>query len=268
MWVRYLPNVGPTLLDDPTLYMVASSSSLSSPFTVKNANVSMYWSNSADDNLFVDEDGTGYIVHTARSSNTTITVETLSVDYYSCLGWNDSRYRSEQIGPGHTEAPALARLRVKASSTENQVHVNHHQLQNDHNHHEQQILHETHAGHVQPDEYIYVLTFAPLCCFCVEGSTTLVYSAKHPLGPYTVWGAPLGNAPAAQQNFLFTHPKLQNGSEILWAGNRWGSDPVHNPPHFDNSLMYWTPLTLKSPGGQDGFNEIKFQDSVVLSVDV
>ena len=67
----------------------------------------MYWPNSADDNLFVDDDGAAYIVHTARSTGTKIVVERLTPDYTASAGATDPAARSGLIGPGHTEAPAL-----------------------------------------------------------------------------------------------------------------------------------------------------------------
>jgi len=79
LWLRWLPALGPELSDDPTLYLTAVSPTLDGEFKVVNKNVSMYYSNSADDNLFVDDDGTGYLVHNARSSGTKISVDRLTV---------------------------------------------------------------------------------------------------------------------------------------------------------------------------------------------
>ena len=94
---------------------------------------------------------------------------------------------------------------------------------------------------------LYYLTMTPLCCFCTTGSPTLVYVAKAALGPYTPL-APLGNAPCAQQNFVFVHPDLDVGA--LWSGNRWGSDPAPpgGVPLFDRSLQYWSPLQFGADG--------------------
>lgn len=65
LWVRWLPCVGPNLSDDPTLYLVATSPSLVTPFTVVTINATMYYQNSADDNLFADADGSAYSESTA-----------------------------------------------------------------------------------------------------------------------------------------------------------------------------------------------------------
>ena len=69
LWVRWLPYVSPSLAKDSTLYLVAASASPLGPFAVVNENVTMFWPNSADDNLYVAPDGSGYLVHTARAQS-------------------------------------------------------------------------------------------------------------------------------------------------------------------------------------------------------
>jgi hypothetical protein len=187
LWVRWLPVEGPSLSDDPTLYLVATSPSLTAPFSVVTINATTAYNNSADDNLFADTDGTAYLVHTSRASNTTITVERLSPDWTSSLAANNPAERSAEIGPGHTEAPAMFRL-----------------------------------DNGQGGAAAYYVLFAPLCCYCSAGSPTSAYVAPHPLGPYVPAGS-LGNAPGAQGNFVFTHPDIPG--TVLWGGNRWGSAP-------------------------------------------
>jgi len=92
----------------------------------------------------------------------------------------------------------------------------------------------------------YYVTMTPLCCFCTSGAETLVFTAAHPLGPYTQLPS-LGNAPGAQQNFVFVHPDV---GAVLWSGNRWGSDPAPpgGTPLFDRSLQYWYPLSVAENG--------------------
>lgn len=212
LWVRWLTPTGATLADDETMYLTAVADDVEGPYRVVNTNVSMFYYNSADDNLFVDADGQAYIVHTARSDATHIVVERLSADYTSCRGANDATQRSELIGSGHSEAAAM--WRVGAS---------------------------------------YFVSFAPLCCYCTEGAETEVWTSAAPLGPYT-FVAKLGNAPRAQQNFVFTHPDVDG---VLWSGSRWGSDPTPGgaPPLFDNSLQFWTLLSpeLAPIAWQDNF---------------
>jgi len=107
LWVRWLNVTGPTLTDDSTLYLTATSSSIDGPFTIAQVSVPMFYNNSADNNLFVDDDGNAYIAHTCRSCGTHIIVERLSSDYTYSLGYSDPTMRSDPIGPGLTEAPAL-----------------------------------------------------------------------------------------------------------------------------------------------------------------
>ena len=61
----------------------------------------MYYNNSADDNLFVDNDGTAYIAHTCRSCGTHIIVERLAAA--------GERYDVVFLDP-----PAFAKNRKKA----------------------------------------------------------------------------------------------------------------------------------------------------------
>ena len=221
LWVRWLDDAGATLGDDNTTYLTATAAAIEGPFTVAVENTTMFWPNSADDNLFVDDDGSAYIVHTARSTGTKIVVERLTDDYTASAGATDPAARSALIGPGGTEAPALFK----------------------------------HGG-------FYYVSFAALCCYCTQGAATSVYVAAAPLGPYAPLTS-LGNAPRAQQNFVFAAPGRIGG--LLWAGNRWGSDPVNKPPLFDYSLQYWSPLQF-SDGGN--ITAIQWQDHFTLEVNV
>ncbi len=221
LWVRWLPVEGPRIGDDPDRYLSATSDNLTGPYVVAQRNVSMRYGNSADDNLFVDDDGTGYIVHNARATHTKIVVEQLTPDMTQMTG-----HSSELIGPGLTEAPAMFKR----------------------------------GG-------VYYVTMGTLCCYCTEGRETLVYrSSESPLGPYVADGS-LGNAPGAQQNFVFPWVVRNDASDplgpgrVLWSGNRWGSDPLHTPPLFDHSLQYWSVLTFQPNGTVE---PIVWQDAITL----
>jgi hypothetical protein len=168
LWVRYLPYRSPSLAQDATLYLVAAAAAPEGPYAIVNHNVTMFWPNSADDNLYVAPDGAGYIVHTARSTGTRLVVERLAPDYFSSAGARDAGARSAPIGAGGMEAPAL--------------------------------------WSTGPGEWW--VSGAPLCCYCSAGAATQVFfSSSGPLGPYTPAGA-LGNAPRGQQNFVFAHARL------------------------------------------------------------
>ena len=219
LWVRWLPYSSPSLANDTTLYLVAASRSFAGPFEVVNRNVSMYWPNSADDNLFVSAAGDAYLVHTARSTNTRIVVERLTPDFYSSLGAANASARSLPIGDGHMEAPAMW---------------------------------STGLGE-------WWVSAAPLCCYCEEGAATALFFSANPLGPYAAAGS-LGNAPRGQQNFVFTHARLPG--QVLVSFSRWGSDPVHKPPLFDNSLQYWASLQRNG----SSWAPIVWQDTCKLMV--
>jgi hypothetical protein len=92
------------------LYLTATSDNVDGPYTVAQTVVPMFYNNSADDNLFVDDDGTAYIAHTCRSCATHIIVEQLSDNYTYALGATDPTKRSDPVGPGGTEAPALFKV--------------------------------------------------------------------------------------------------------------------------------------------------------------
>jgi hypothetical protein len=113
LWVRWLDNAGSSLSDDNTTYLTATALQLEGPYTVAQANTTMFWPNSADDNLFVDDDGSAYLVHTARSTGTKIVVERLTADYTESAGATDPNARSALIGPGHTESPALFKVAAR-----------------------------------------------------------------------------------------------------------------------------------------------------------
>ena len=220
LWVRWLDDAGATLSDDNTTYLTATSVSLEGPFEVAVENTTCFWPNSADDNLFVDDDGEGFLVHTARSTGTKIVVERLTYDFTESAGTTDPAARSALIGPGGTEAPAMFKVDGR-----------------------------------------YYVSFTALCCYCTEGAATHVFVATAPLGPYSQLTS-LGNAPGAQQNFVFSAPTIGG---VLWAGNRWGSDPVNSPPLFDYSLQYWAPLEFTGGGN---ISAIQRQDAIVLKVNV
>jgi hypothetical protein len=210
LWVRWLPPDGPSLSDDPTYYFSASSPSLDEPFIVNQTIVPMFFNNSADDNLFVDPStGAGYLIHTSRATNTKITVERLTDDFLSSRGALEPTQRSAEIGPGHTEAPAMWLDAARAR---------------------------------------YYVSFSPLCCYCTSGSPTQVWSAASALGPYAPAGA-LGNAPSAQQNWVLSDESLVGGvvwSGSRWGSDPAAG--AGRPPIFDSSLQYWAPLAFDASG--------------------
>lgn len=65
----------------------------------------------------------------------------------------------------------------------------------------------------------FYLLLGQRCCFCREGSDTLVFAGPSPLGPFVPAGR-LGNVAGAQATLLFAHPAVE---DVLWGGHRWGA---------------------------------------------
>lgn len=114
----------------------------------------------------------------------------------------------------------------------------------------------------------YYALFGKCCCFCGHGSGVGVYTAQHPLGPWTYRsnigctkdlkpGCGCGmNDPdhslqcdadygtsltKAQQNFVLPL-KTSNGTAYIWSGDRWQSSTDGIKAH---DLQYWTPLDFE-----------------------
>jgi len=64
-----------------SFYGVATSPTPKGPFTVVNPNVLLLHSDNGDENIFVDDDGSAYIIYTSLSVGHSISIELLSPDY-------------------------------------------------------------------------------------------------------------------------------------------------------------------------------------------
>ena len=93
-------------------------------------------------------------------------------------------------------------------------------------------------------EKVYYALIALCSCFGVGGSDTWVYTAEHPLGPYTR-RADLGNAEKAQQNNVFEVPLANGETAFVWTGDRWKSTPDGKKAH---DFQFWQPLNFSSVG--------------------
>lgn len=69
-----------------------------------NTNVALQFQDNGDEGLFVDDDGTAYVIYTTLSRGHSISIERLSADYTTSLGANAS---SGIFGENFVEAPAL-----------------------------------------------------------------------------------------------------------------------------------------------------------------
>lgn len=109
---------------------------------------------------------------------------------------------------------------------------------------------------------VYYALFGNCCCFCGHGSGIGVYTASHPLGPWsyhdnigctkpTTPGCGCGmNHPGcpgiygnsltkAQQNFVIQVPSANGTIQYIWTGDRWQSAADGVKAH---DLQYWSVL--------------------------
>jgi len=140
-------------------YAVATAPSPFGPFELVHTNVTMGEDNTGDFNLFLDDNGAGYIIYTSHitypAPNHLMSVEQLSWDFLSTTGLNHS---SGFFGDSFVEAPAM----FKRDGT-------------------------------------YYAVFGSCCCYCKQGSPVYAYSAPSALGPYTKLPTPITGAIPGQQ---------------------------------------------------------------------
>jgi len=99
MWFNYI--VGSF---SNSFYGIATSQSAAGPFTmVVNQVKTLAYSDNGDENLFVDDDGQGYIIYTSIKENHGMSVERLTPDYLGSLG---KAGNSGVVGTG-VEAPSM-----------------------------------------------------------------------------------------------------------------------------------------------------------------
>lgn len=83
LWYNYI--IGPGF--GRSYYGVATSSTPSGPFEIVNKNVtSLRYTDNGDENLFVDDDGQGFLIYTSLSLHHAISIERLTPDFTRTLG--------------------------------------------------------------------------------------------------------------------------------------------------------------------------------------
>jgi hypothetical protein len=87
-----------------SFYGVATSPTPEGPFTVVNHNLQLQYSDNGDEGIFVDDDGTAYIIYTTLSHGHAMSIERLSENYTWSLGAAAS---SGLFGDTFVEAPAM-----------------------------------------------------------------------------------------------------------------------------------------------------------------
>jgi len=102
LWFNYI--VGSF---DRSYYGVASAKSPKGPFRLKVSQVqTLRYADNGDQNVFVDRDGTGYLIYTTLSLGHRMTIERLTPDFYGTEGASGS---SGVIGDANVEAPSMFR---------------------------------------------------------------------------------------------------------------------------------------------------------------
>lgn len=163
----------------------AVADSPTGPFSVVNSNVELSCELSGDHDLFVDDDGTCYLVHShhdfsKEKGKATIRVERLNDDYVS----SSKEFVVLDSEGIPCEAPAMFKRNG-----------------------------------------MYYCMFDKWCDRLKWGSGARVYTAADPMGPWTYRGNPNRNEKDefivwAQQNTV-APVETATGTEYLWAGDRW-----------------------------------------------
>ena len=260
-------------------YGVAMADTPYGPFKVVNKQVStLAYEDTGDMALFVDDDGTGYVIYTSHIVGGVLThrmsVEQLTPDFAESLG---AKANSGFFGAPYVEAPTMFKRNG-----------------------------------------IYYTVFGATCCYCAVGTAVYIHTATHPLGPYATQNsigaeraeivaaddAPHCSPRQGRQASLIaaaarrrsdgpialkqqtqctqedrsagkvgitTIPAQQtdimmymssDGPQWMWRGDRWQSAPDRLKAH---DFTYWNPLTFLPDGN---VTAMAWQDSFEIDVAV
>ena len=219
-----------------------------------------------DFDVFVDDDGKGYIVY---GCNFWISIEPLTLDFFDSNpdGTNatgpEFPFNGTVFPDYFTEAPALFKRKNK-----------------------------------------YYMLYGHCCCFCLQGSGIIVYTADYVMGPWIrqrggdlACTAPLSSqldtghkyrmsegisgglsarptpgqgclyngsnkvsTTHAQQNFVVRIPDTNDADQILWTGDRWQQAPDGLKGHEG---QYWTLLKFDAAGR---ISKLRHVDNVTLEI--
>ena len=243
LWVNYAPGG----YGNNGKYLSATSPKPEGPFAIAVVDVAMdVWvGNHGDFDLFRDDvDGRAYVLYTCYCGpggpgGTTVSVVELTPDYL-----NATAGRSAPLANGgRTSAPVWAESPALFSS----------------------------AG-------FYYALITHVCCFCRQGGGVSVFTAAHPLGPWSDVAYDIGcqnrssdvdgcwssvgefNTPAcggqgyswsgAQQNNVFAVSTAAGPPLWVWTGDRWYSSPDAMKGH---DLQHWAPLMWGPPNASAPF---------------
>ncbi len=121
---------------------------------------------------------------------------------------------------------------------------------------------------------LYYLLAGVDCCACTGGSNMLVYTADHPLGPFTFQADVGSNAShlnphvpdhyvtGAQGTDVIRVPAANGSLQFLWIGNQWvtAAEPGHPRDH---DLLYWSVLQFDGAGR---IEHLIAQDAITLQL--
>jgi hypothetical protein len=194
----------------------AVADSPAGPFTIVEPRIALCGDTPGDHNLFVDDDGIGYVVYTnikgdgaAPSSGENrhaMSVERLTDDYT-----RSAKVRSE-ILDRKVEAPAMFKRNG-----------------------------------------LYYILFGQTCCFCPEGADARVFVSENPLGPYRRVGDINRDSTdriiiPGQQTDVAIVPTI-DGPVHLWMADLWGSRADGIKGH---DLQFWSSPLKFAPDGSIG----------------
>ena len=238
LWVNYAPGG----YGNNGHYLSATSATPQGPFAIAVVDVPMdpWVGNHGDFDLFRDSDGRAYVLYTCycgpggSHGGTTVSVVELTPDFL-----NATTNRSTPLANGAgTNAPVFAESPA--------------------------LFNNESAG-------FYYALITHVCCFCRQGGGVSVFTAAHPLGPFSAVAYDIGcanrssdvdgcsssvgefNVPAcggqgyswsgAQQNSVFAASTAE-GTLLIWTGDRWYSSSDAMKGH---DLQHWAPLAWLPP---------------------
>ena len=247
LWINYMDPI-PRGDDYLGHYLTAEANDPAGPYQVRDPDVRM----TEKQGIYCDFDihlvsDTAYMVYTVWKShgkpvqNTHIKVEQLSADFLGSSGKTSAIFLPfpHQLHPGGADE-APAMFQRKG---------------------------------------IYYVLFGHGCCFCAGGSGVNVFSATHPLGPYSSANASYdigcqtepGHTPdigkcesvaKAQQNSVF--PVITTtGMEFVWTGDRWQSAEDRLKAH---DHQFWTILRFDDAVQPARIKHMEWVDSIDLEL--
>ena len=102
MWVMFFNYITGSFSN--SFYGVAQSPTPTGPFAIVNHDVALRYQDNGDENLFVDDDATAYLIYTTLSAGHAMSIERLSENYTTSLGASAS---SGLFGDTGVEAPMM-----------------------------------------------------------------------------------------------------------------------------------------------------------------